>query len=185
MNESKIIQKAQKGNRDAFSVLFEKYKDYVWNVVYRMTYNFDESEDIAQDVFITAWNKLSTFRTDSAFSTWLYRITVNKTLNRIRSRHNNQSLSDETLAAQVDTQVYMRQNPETAVDELETEQILANLLNRMDPDRRLVVILRELEGLTYEEIAEITGTPVGTVRSRISRGRKELSEMASQHGKLP
>jgi RNA polymerase sigma-70 factor (ECF subfamily) len=149
MNESKILRKAQQGDPEAFSALFEKYKDFVWNVVYRMVFDFDEAEDIAQEVFVTAWRRLGSFRADSAFSTWLYRLTVNKTLNHLRNRRNNLPLSDEAVTPNVDAEVFMRQNPEASIDELEAEQVLALLLARLDPDKRLAVILRELEGLSY------------------------------------
>jgi len=181
-DEAQIVEKARSGDTAAFKSLYDKYGRFVWSVAFRMTYDFDEAEDVAQDVFISAWKSLPGFRGVSAFSTWLYRITVNHTINRVKRRRITKELTDETLRHVLDSGVFMRQNPAAAADELDVEKRLAALLNRLDADRRMAVILREIEGLSYEEIAEATGVPIGTVRSRLARGRKDLEEMAANGG---
>ncbi len=178
MNETKLVRKAQQGHQGAFEELFEKYQGFVWNVVYRMTYDFEESEDMAQEVFVTVWKSLKNFRGHSAFSTWLYRIAVNKTLNRLRSKKSFSSLPGEQVEFHLDREKFLKQNPETTFNELEGEKTLAELLGRLDPDRRLAIILRELEELSYEEIAKVMDTPIGTVRSRIARAKKDLMALA-------
>ena len=157
----------------------------VWNVAYRMTSDFDEAEDLAQDVFVTAWLKLASFRGESAFSTWLYRITVNKALNGKKGGRMVHRLSEEETANLLDAETFMRQNPSAGLEKLEAERILAGLLAQIEPERRLALILREIEGLSYEQIAEAMETPVGTVRSRISRAREELEAIAKKMGVLP
>lgn len=183
--ETRLVEKARAGDAEAFGLIFERSKNMVWNVAYRMTGDFDEAEDLAQDVFVTAWRKLASFRGESAFSTWLYRITVNKALNAKKSGRALHRLSDEETANLVDMEAFTHQNPSAGVEQLETERILAGLLARLEPERRLALILREIEGLSYEQIAEAMDTPVGTVRSRISRAREELEAEAKKTGILP
>lgn len=182
--DSLLVDKARDGDTAAFGLLFEKHKRRVWSVAYRMTVDFDEAEDISQEVFVTAWRKLSMFRGDSAFSTWLYRITVNTALNSKRGGRIVHGLTDEATANLVDDDVFRRQNPSAGVEKLEAERILAKLLARLEPERRMALILREIEGLSYEEIASAMDTPVGTVRSRISRAREDIESEARKTGIL-
>lgn len=178
-DERAIVGRAKTGDAKAFEELFRRYKSFVWNVAYRMTYNFDQAEDVAQEVFVAAWRALPSFGGRSGFSTWLYRIAVNKTLNRVRMRRDLPFEADEAAWGLVDAEVFMRQNPEAAAEELDNERTLARLLARLDPERRLAIVLREIEGLSYEEIAGATGVPVGTVRSRIARARRDLEGIAA------
>ena len=180
MSEAETVERARSGDTRAFESLFDRHKDFVWSVAYRMIYDFDEAEDLAQDVFVTAWRRLDSFRGESRFSTWLYRITVNKTLNRIRSLKAARALSDEMAWSRLDARALRTGGRGCSLEELETERDLAWLLGRLSPQRRMAVILRELMGLSYEEISDATGWPVGTVRSRISRARAELSESAAK-----
>ncbi|VAX19987.1 hypothetical protein MNBD_NITROSPINAE01-646 [hydrothermal vent metagenome] len=186
MDEDKTIVKASSGDQTAFMQLFEKHKDFVWNVAYRMVYDFDEAEDLAQEVFIAVWKNLATYQAKSKFSTWLYRITVNRTLNHVTRIKKNDEFNETKVHKFVDENIFMRQNPESAVFELEAEKALAALLARLEPERRMAVILREIEGFSYEEIARATNVKIGTVRSRIARGRDELEryakEIKKEHG---
>ena len=183
MDESALALRAGQGDASAFEELFHKYKTFVWNVAYRMTYNFDMAEDLAQDVFISAWKSLPAFRGASAFSTWIYRITVNTTLNMLRRRPYEQIASDEQLHGVLDTETFMRQNPETRTQTVEAERELSALLARLSPERRLALVLKEIEGLSYEQIAQATGVPLGTVRSRIARARADLGKIAESEEK--
>lgn len=180
MSETETVKKAREGDEYAFGRLFEKYKHFVWSVAYRMTYDFDVAEDVTQDVFVSAWKSLKAFRGGSAFPTWLYTITVNSTLNRLRPPSNLSYDSNDAVMARVDREVFERQNPKSGADAVETEQTLASLLSKLDPDRRLVIILKEIEGLSYEEIATATGVAIGTVRSRIARARAQLEKLAEE-----
>ncbi|VAX15894.1 RNA polymerase sigma factor RpoE [hydrothermal vent metagenome] len=179
MSDFDLIKRAGQGDEEAFKELFEKHQTFVWNVSYRMTYDFDDAEDIAQEVFIKVWKNISKFRGSSRFSTWVYRITVNSALNRLNKTGRNNSIFDEGAMAHIDTRKFMSQNPEASLTQIEDERVLAGLLAKLDNERRMVIILREIEGLSYEEIAETTGAPIGTVRSRIARGRKDLEAMAA------
>jgi len=177
-DEQAWVERAAGGDTGAFERLFDRYRDFVWSVAYRMTYRNDSAEDLAQEVFLAVWRKLPGFEGKSAFSTWLYRITVNTTLNwkRVSSRYVN-------LPAAGEWEVSDPANdhaPERAAMARDAERILALLLGRLEDDRRLAFILRELHGLSYEEIAEATSWPVGTVRSRLARARGQLAAMARE-----
>ncbi len=186
MDEDKTVARACLGDQTAFMELFEKHKGFVWNVAYRMVYDFDEAEDLAQEVFIAAWKNLAVYQGKSQFSTWLYRITVNRTLNHVTRSKKNDEFNETKVRPFVDENIFMRQNPESAVFELEAEKDLATLLARLEPERRMALILREIEGFSYEEIAQATNTKIGTVRSRIARGKDELEryakEIKKEHG---
>jgi RNA polymerase sigma-70 factor (ECF subfamily) len=178
--EIDIIEKAKRGDTKAFEALFEKHRNFVWSVAFRMTYRHDAAEDLAQEVFLTVWRKLPTFEGKSAFSTWLYRITVNTTLNWQREVMRFAKLPND---GKWETDNSGGSNgPEKAALAREAERTLARLLRGLEKDRRLVFIMRELEGLSYAEIAEATGWPLGTVRSRLARARGELSRMAEELG---
>ncbi len=180
INETITVNRARAGDTAAFEELFDKYKSFVWNVAYRMTCSFEESEDLTQEVFVSAWKALGSFKGRSSFSTWLYRITVNKTLNTLRRRSPAGCKTDERVFGVVDKEIFMRQNPGAGVESCEVEQALSKLLERLDPDRRMAVVLREIEGLSYEQISGAMDVPVGTVKSRIARAREDLARFAAQ-----
>lgn len=183
MNEEKIIAQAQNGDQDAFGALVDRYQKFVWNVALRMIGDSDEAEDIAQDVFVTVWKKLPQFAGASAFSSWLYRITINRTLNGVKKeavrRKNAGQLAQELAGGGSE----FFSDPAYLSEKAECRTRLSELLEQLAPDRRMAVILREIEGLNYVEIAEATGAPVGTVRSRIARGRKDLEYLMGEREK--
>ncbi|MBI5816346.1 MAG: sigma-70 family RNA polymerase sigma factor [Nitrospinae bacterium] len=179
MDETQTIEKAREGDTEAFRILFDKHKGFVWNVAVRMSGDTDEAEDIAQDVFVSAWKNLPAFRGGSSFSTWIYRITVNRVLNGARKKNLAMELKDEA-ARIAGPEIFIKDNPAAQTEKDDAEKTLMTILSRLSPERRIAVILREIEGLSYEEIAEATGAPVGTVRSRIARGRNDLAQIAGE-----
>lgn len=176
MDEERIIAQAKRGDQEAFGELFDRYQPFVWNMALRMTGDCDEAEDVAQEVFVTVWKKLPQFQGLSTFSTWLYRISVNRTLSFIK-RRTAQKLGRSQIKVDLDDNAHTN-NPSASIEKKEAEKVLGTLLARLDPERRMALILRDIEGLSYTEIAAATGVPVGTVRSRIARGRKELESQA-------
>lgn len=177
--DADVAHAAKHGDVRAFEILYETYKRMVWNVAYRMTFRFDEAEDVTQEVFLAAWRALPRYRNEAAFSTWLYRIAVNTTLNHLRAAKSNPVSTDKDVyQAALDKDQFIQYNPEAPARAVEAEQTLARLLARLEPERRLALILREIEGLSYEQIAEAMETPLGTVRSRIARAREELAALA-------
>lgn len=173
-----LVERVQKGDKRAFDLLVIKYQHRVLAVVNRFVRDASEAQDVAQDAFIKAYRALPNFRGDSAFYTWIYRIAINTAKNYLVARNRRPPSSD----VEMDDAEFFSGNdalhemntPERNFlrDELQKEIIQA--FNDLPPDLRTAITLREMDGLSYEEIAEVMGCPVGTVRSRIFRAREAI-----------
>jgi len=179
-NDAKLVEMVQRGDRAAFDVLVRKYQHKVIKLVTRYVRDPVEAEDIAQEAFIKAYRALPTFRGESAFYTWLYRIAANTAKNVLVSSRRrlvdyNLDLQDpDDYAAQV-----LLKDSDTPEGLLLTEEIrktVTEAMQHLPDDLREAITLRELEGLSYEEIAEVMECPVGTVRSRIFRAREAIDK---------
>jgi RNA polymerase sigma-70 factor (ECF subfamily) len=176
-----LVQRAQRGEPGAFDALVRRYQHKVVKLVMRYVRNPTEAEDIAQDAFIKAYRALSRFRGDSAFYTWLYRIAINTAKNSLASRARNPVQLDSNGSGDEDRPSLEERMIDTATPEALalTEEIRATVsaaIDRLPEDLRTAIMLRELEGLSYEEIAKTMDCPVGTVRSRIFRAREAVDE---------
>jgi RNA polymerase sigma-70 factor (ECF subfamily) len=174
-----LVQRVQHGDRGAFDVLVLKYQHKVVKLVMRYVRNPAEAEDIAQDAFIKAYRALPQFRGDSAFYTWLYRIAINTAKNAVVARDRNPvdfdlDMTNNEESYEMQGRLKDSETPEALVltDEIRTT-VNAAIANLPD-DLRTAIVLRELEGLSYEEIAATMDCPVGTVRSRIFRAREAI-----------
>lgn len=173
-----LVEKVQKGDKRAFDLLVIKYQHRVLAVVNRFVRDNAEAQDVAQDAFIKAYRALPNFRGDSAFYTWIYRIAINTAKNYLVARNRRPPLSDvemedaEFFAG--NDAMHEMNTPEHNFlrDELHHEIELA--FQDLPPDLRTAITLREMDGLSYEEIAEVMNCPVGTVRSRIFRAREAI-----------
>lgn len=179
-NDAKLVEMVQRGDKAAFNVLVLKYQHKVLKLVTRYVRDQAEAEDIAQEAFIKAYRALPSFRGESAFYTWLYRIAANTAKNVLVSSRRrlvdyNLDLQDpEDYAAQV-----LLKDGDTPEGMLLTEEIrqtVTEAMQQLPDDLREAITLRELEGLSYEEIAEVMECPVGTVRSRIFRAREAIDK---------
>ena len=176
-----LVQLAQRGDAGAFDALVRRYQHKVVKLVMRYVRNPTEAEDIAQDAFIKAYRALSRFRGDSAFYTWLYRIAINTAKNSLAARARNPVQLDSNGSGDEDRPGLEERMIDTATPEALalTEEIRATVsaaIDRLPEDLRTAIMLRELEGLSYEEIAKTMDCPVGTVRSRIFRAREAVDE---------
>jgi RNA polymerase sigma-70 factor (ECF subfamily) len=174
-----LVQRVQRGDKGAFDVLVLKYQHKVVKLVMRYVRNAAEAEDIAQDAFIKAYRALPQFRGDSAFYTWLYRIAINTAKNAVVARDRNPvdfdlDMTNNDESYEMQGRLKDSETPEALVltDEIRTT-VNAAIANLPD-DLRTAIVLRELEGLSYEEIAATMDCPVGTVRSRIFRAREAI-----------
>jgi RNA polymerase sigma-70 factor (ECF subfamily) len=174
-----LVQRVQRGDKGAFDVLVLKYQHKVVKLVMRYVRNPAEAEDIAQDAFIKAYRALPQFRGDSAFYTWLYRIAINTAKNAVVARDRNPvdfdlDMTNNEESYEMQGRLKDSETPEALVltDEIRTT-VNAAIANLPD-DLRTAIVLRELEGLSYEEIAATMDCPVGTVRSRIFRAREAI-----------
>ncbi|MGC1276500.1 MAG: sigma-70 family RNA polymerase sigma factor [Planctomycetaceae bacterium] len=173
-----LIRKCRDGATEAFGVLVERHQDRLYAGLFRMLGSADEAREAAQDAFVHAYQKLDTFQGNAAFSTWLFRIAVNAAFSRQRrSRKYRTSLNGAGDDAGYDPADHRsHSDPSQPIEQRETQKIVQDALAALPEDFRTALVLKEMEGLRYEEIAEIIGVPIGTVRSRIHRGRKELRQ---------
>jgi len=185
--ERSLLRRLRDRDERAFRELLEAQRDRVFNITYRMLGNRHEAEDVAQEVFITVFKTIDTFREESKFSTWLYRVTVNHCKNRIKylaRRHDrDRDELDETshgTNGAIGAPLQPKQ-ADVALDSMKMESLLKEAIAELDDDQRAVVILRDVEDLSIEEICEITGLPDGTVKSRLHRARLVLRKRMQRH----
>ncbi|MFH0794834.1 MAG: sigma-70 family RNA polymerase sigma factor [bacterium] len=181
--EKRLIARAQEGDRDAMNDLILHYQDRVYNLAYRLVGDHDEASDLSQEVFLTLFRKLKSFRKESRLGTWLYRIVVNHAKNRWKFLERRGRSRTESLEASVeDCDHRAIEVPDRAPDPRqqaagrEEMKLLGEHLGALQPEFREVLVLRFVENLSYEEIADVLETKIGTVKSRINRGRELLRE---------
>lgn len=178
-----IVSRVQAGDKAAFNLLVRKYQYKVINLVSRYVYDNSEVEDITQDVFIKAYRAINGFRGDSAFYTWLYRIAINTAKNYLvaQSRRPPNTDVEAQDAELVESGSGLRDigTPESNVLTRELAERVTKAVEDLPQDLRTAIMLREIEGLSYEEIAMVMDCPIGTVRSRIFRAREAIDKQLS------
>ena len=184
-----IVQQVLEGNTNAFEELVLEYEKKVYNVALRILGNSEDAADMTQEAFIKAFNSLSGFRGDSKFSVWLTRIVSNLCLDFLRSRSRRPTVSlsvedDEGDDVQLDI-ADVSQSPELLLERSLTRESVRRGLKVLPEDYREILLLREIQGLSYDEIAEALNIEVGTVKSRIFRGRKKLCDYLIKDGNIP
>ncbi|MBF0255348.1 MAG: RNA polymerase sigma factor RpoE [Gammaproteobacteria bacterium] len=176
--DTELVARVQQGDKRAFDLLVIRYQQRVVSLVMRYVNDHAEALDVAQEAFIKAYKALPRFRGDSAFYTWLYRIAVNTAKNYLVSagRRSNPGDIDAELAERVDEGGRLRElsTPEDYLCEKEMVEVLHQAIQNLPEDLRTALTLREMEGLSYEEIAQVMDCPIGTVRSRIFRAREAV-----------
>ena len=178
--DQKLVERVQRGDKNAFNLLVVKYQHKVANLVSRYVKNHSDVPDIVQEAFIKAYRALPNFRGDSAFYTWLYRIAVNCAKNHLVARGRKPPGSDIDIedAEMYDSGEALRESasPEKLLLTNEIKGVIFKTIEQLPEDLRTAINLRELEGLSYEEIATVMDCPVGTVRSRIFRARDAVDK---------
>ena len=178
--DQKLVERVQRGDKNAFNLLVIKYQHKVANLVSRYVKNHSDVPDIVQEAFIKAYRALPNFRGDSAFYTWLYRIAVNCAKNHLVAGGRKPPSSDIEIedAEMYDSGEALRENssPEKLLLTNEIKNVIFKTIEQLPEDLRTAINLRELEGLSYEEIATVMDCPVGTVRSRIFRARDAVDK---------
>lgn len=184
MDELKLIEKAQKGNRSAFEKLVKLHEKNVYNLALKFTKNREDALDAAQESFLKAWISLKSFRNESKFSSWLYRLTYNTCLDYLRKSKKGEIIS-LTSAEDEETVADIKDNaltPEEYAVHKETRTAVREAVNMLPEEYRRIIIMREFAGLSYSEIAEAMNINEGTVKSRLSRGRLKLAEVLRKSG---
>ena len=187
--EAAVIQAVLDGDVNEYEALVKEYEKNVYNLALRMTGNSEDAADMAQEAFIKAYNSLTAFRGDSKFSVWLYRIVSNVCLDFLRSRSRKQTVSlstenDDGEEVELDI-ADETHSPEQLLDRSLTRDAVRRGLAALPPDHREILLLREIQGLSYEEIADVLGLEAGTVKSRIFRARKKLCSFLIKDGNIP
>ncbi len=184
MTMDELVRAAAEGDQDAFAQLVRQYEDQVYRLALRMCPDPEDARDVAQEAFLSAWRGLPAFRREAGFATWLYRLTANAAidhLRRTRRQRGNVSLDDEEL--QLDA-VDEGPGPQQSAERRELREAVADGLRRLPDGHRAVLVLREFQGMSYQEIAETLSMDLGTVKSRISRARAALRKILMTSGNL-
>jgi RNA polymerase sigma-70 factor, ECF subfamily len=186
-----LLRRLRDRDERAFKDMVEQYQDRVFNLLFRMIGVREEAEDLAQEVFVTVFKSIDQFRGDSKFSTWLYRVAANHCKNRIKylaRRHDRATSALDELAeresvAQGGGPIAAGRidRPDAVLEGAERDRVVQEAIAALDEDHRLVVVLRDIEELSYEEIVVITGLPEGTVKSRLHRARLALKEKLANY----
>jgi RNA polymerase sigma factor (sigma-70 family) len=174
-----LVSRAQAGDYSAFDILIQRYQERVYATVYHMTSNHEDANDLTQEAFIKAHKALGSFKGDSSFFTWVYRIAVNKTINFLKSRKNkiHLSLNDLDFNAEHDPDLVAfvsEKTPRRDAGLSELQEKLNEAMQRLSDVHRLVVTLHDVQGMSHEEISKIMDCNTGTVRSRLFYARQQL-----------
>ena len=180
MDELRAIAQAKKGDADAFAFLVETYETSVYRLALRMCGNAHDAEEVAQEAFVAAWKGMPAFRGESKFSSWLYQLTTNAAIDFLRREKRHRAttpIEDEVDLAAPGT-------PQQAAEAAEVRQTLQQALDTLTPEHREIFLLRQMRQLSYEEIGRLLGLEAGTVKSRLSRAKKQLREILTKKGNL-
>lgn len=174
-----VVERVQAGNVGAFDQLVQKYREQIFAVIYNMTGNREDASDLTQESFIKAFRAIGRFKGKAAFFTWLYKIAINTTVSFLKKRNRRRFISYENIDEDAPgTEIVERLTSNTRSEKgaliSELQEKLNDALQKLSLKHRTVVILHEIEGLEHTEIAEITGTTVGTVRSRLHYAKQQL-----------
>lgn len=178
-DDHRLIAECLRGRTAAFGVLVSRYQDRLYNTVYRLLGNAEDARDVVQDAFLSAYQSLGHFKGDSRLYTWLYRIAVNTAISFKRKQRAVLSIHRDRDGAggadPLDPSEHAQ--PGYALEAAEEERRVQEALNRLSPPHRAVLVLKDIEGQKYEDIAEVLQVPIGTVRSRLHRARLELRQL--------
>lgn len=180
--EAQLVERARAGDMEAFASLVAHYERKVFNMAYRLTNHYEDASDIAQEAFVRVYTRLGEFRGDSSFSTWLYRIVQNACMDEIRRRKRQTIMSLDQPVEADDGEMFRQlkdeegDGPEEALERRELQAEVQRAISRLDDHFRTVLVMRDIQGLSYNEIADILGENLGTVKSRLNRARNALKE---------
>lgn len=184
MTAEELVRAAAKGNTLAFEELVRLHEKKVYALALRMCGNSEDAADVAQEAFLSAWRGLPSFRGEAGFSTWLYRLTSNAAIDQLRKgkrQREEASLDDGDLPLDVPDR---QPGPQEAAESAELQRAVADGLRELSEDHRQILLLREYQGLSYDEIAQALEVDLGTVKSRISRARRALRKILLERGNL-
>jgi len=181
-SEKSLINLVKKGDKKAYEVLVLQYQDRLVFSVYKFLKDYELAQDIAQEAFVKAFKNIEKFRGDSSFYTWIYRIAINTAKNFLSSKSRKTEIyDDEIMELKLSESAETSENPENILEAEELRSLMMDAIQGLPDDIRTTLSLREFDGLSYEEIAEVQNCPIGTVRSRIHKGREILDKTFSKY----
>ena len=181
--DSEVVKRCVNGDPQSFNILVEKYYKKIYNLAYRFVGDSEEANDLAQEIFTAAYQNLGKFRGDAKFSTWLFQIATNRGKNKFKylkrrgyfvNRGQNEADEDRDYLQKAVPD--LSTNPENLLAGKQIQKVVQDAINELDPDHKEIVILRDIEGFSYEEIARILNLPEGTTKSRLHRARMVVKE---------
>jgi RNA polymerase sigma-70 factor (ECF subfamily) len=176
LDDQQLITASKHGDQDAFARLVQRYQRRIFNLVYRMLQQYEEASEITQETFLAAWQGLPSFRGDARFATWLYRIAYNCALKQLETRKRDKALRVALQAEQALQSHVGYESTDAQMDEHERQAFVQEHLSRLPAKYRIVLILRHLQDMSYEEMAEILTMPIGTIKTHLFRARNLLKE---------
>ncbi len=186
MTEQELVLRAKAGDDDAFAQLMRDNEKRIYNLTLRMTGNPEDAMDLAQEAFLNAWRGLKFFKGDSAFSTWVYRLASNACIDHLRRKKRRQDISAPMPVDEEDDSIPdipdERFQPEQELERQELRRAVAAGLDQLSDEHRQVLVMREVSGLSYQEIGDILDLEAGTVKSRIARARNSLRKILVESG---
>ncbi|NLY43522.1 MAG: sigma-70 family RNA polymerase sigma factor [Clostridiaceae bacterium] len=188
-HEKLLIQKCKNGDVEAFEQLIESYQKKVFGIAFRMLGNTEDASDVAQEVFLKVFKSITNFKEESSLSTWIYRIATNVCLDEIRKRKKATVVSINSTIQLEDGEIDMQvedqgPHPDEIVERKELENEVKKAIERLNNEHKIVIILRDIQGLSYDEIADILQCSLGTVKSRINRARNSLKNILLKRKEL-
>ncbi len=180
-----LVKRAKAGDYQAFDLLVLKYQSRLISAAFKFVKDLQIAEDLVQDSFIKSFKSISSFREDSTFYTWIYRITVNTSKNYLVSKKRKEELLQTDISKEENyiIEPIDKDTPEDLFHASQLHKIIIETLDGLGEDTKTALTLREFDGLSYEQIAEVVNCPVGTVRSRIFRGREVINDAIKEHRK--
>ena len=184
-SDNDIVKRVQQGDKEAYNILVLRYQHKVIDIAFKYVNNYVDANDVAQEAFIRAYRALHNFRGESAFFTWLYRIVIN-TAKSFLEQNQKHRYSVDIDAPDFDSQQDVRgllvshESPDSLIESEELQQVITQAMNELPPDLKRAIVLREVDGLSYEDIAAVMDSPIGTVRSRIFRARQFIEDKMVQ-----
>jgi RNA polymerase sigma-70 factor, ECF subfamily len=171
-----LVAASKRGDQDAFAQLVQRHQRRVFNLIFRMLQDYEEASEITQETFLAAWQGLPSFRGDARFSTWLYRIAYNSALKQLEQRKRDRQLQTAMQAEQMLADAGNEGRMETEIELRARQDFIRENLATLPAKYRIVLVLRHIQDLTYEEMAEILTVPIGTIKTHLFRARNLLKE---------
>jgi RNA polymerase sigma-70 factor (ECF subfamily) len=183
-DDRNLVERARQGDREAFGSLVRRHQDRAFNLAYQMVRNREDALDISQEAFARAYTSLPAFKGEASFTTWLHRIVVNLAIDGLRRKQRSGTVSyDDTRAApeRGEVEALAPEDPGAALETKQVRALLARGMAQLPPAQRAVLVLREIEGMSYEEISRAVGCNLGTVMSRLFYARRRLQQVLKGH----